>query len=170
MLPSFSSKTLHVQTFHQVKHLEYHEAKKNMTKTTRITYSTASSHFKPLISLACSACVCVITFTFYTASQHLSELGSCMKVNNQVLFLLWAQPYLSAHRNHPLCVLGLCAQLRVLHPLSVHLELCQSLKTTSTTVLHKDKYGNIQLQYNTPTPVLYVKLMLSSFLHLNNPY
>lgn len=129
---------------------------------------SASSHFKPLISFACSACVCVITFTFYTASQHFSELGSRMKVNNQVLLLLWAQPYLSAHRNHPLCVLGLCAQLRVLHPLSVHLELCQSLKTTSTTVLHK--YGNIQLQSNTPTPVLYVKLILSSFLHLNNPH
>lgn len=123
MLPSFSGKTLHVQTFHQVKHLEYHETKK-MTKTTRITYSTVSSHFKPLVSFACSACVCVITFTFYTASQHFSELGLCMKVNNQVLFLLWAQTYLSAHRNDPLRVLGLCAQLRVLHPLSVHLELC----------------------------------------------
>lgn len=87
MLPSFSGKTLHGQTFHQMKHLEYHEAK-NKTKTTRITYSTASSHFKPLISFACSACVCVITFTFYTASQHFSDLALCMKVNNQVLFLL----------------------------------------------------------------------------------
>lgn len=44
--------------------------------------------------------------------------------------VLRVRPYLSAHRNHSLCVLGLSAELGVLHSLSVHLKLCQSLMVT----------------------------------------
>lgn len=44
--------------------------------------------------------------------------------------VLCVGPYLSAHRNHSLCVLGLSAELGVLHSLSVHLKLSQSLMVT----------------------------------------
>lgn len=56
-------------------------------------------------------------------ARLLQPFAKCMCV-------LRVGPYLSAHRNHSLCVLGLGAELRVLHSLSVHFKLCQSLMVT----------------------------------------
>lgn len=44
-----------------------------------------------------------------------------------------AAPHLSAHGHHSLGVLGLRAELRVLHPLPVHLKLGQGLKGATGT-------------------------------------
>ena len=52
------------------------------------------------------------------------------KVRACVCVCVRARAHLSAHRNHSLCVLGLSAELGVLHSLSVHLKLCQRLMVT----------------------------------------
>lgn len=52
-------------------------------------------------------------------------------------------PYLSAHRNHSLCVLGLSAELGVLHSLSVHLKLCQSLMVQNNCVNWATKHHHL---------------------------
>lgn len=84
------------------------------------------------------------SLTFYIPNFFFFLGGHIWNWTIKYGFVLWARAYLPAHRNHPLCVLGLRAQLWVLHPLSVHLKLRKSLMTAKTAVLHTNAWKPIQ--------------------------